>query len=51
MSVRGLPKNAAAVGLLDMSAVSNNSESKCELFGRIFEENVKVEVKSEKTAE
>ena len=51
VSARGLPKNTAAVGLLDMSAVSNNSESEFELFGRIFEENVKVEVEPEKTGE
>ena len=51
VSVRGLPKNAVAVGLLDMSAVSNDSESEFELFGRVFKENIKVEVEPEKTGE
>ena len=51
VSVKGLPKNAAAVGLLDMSAVSNDSESEFELFGRVFKENIKVEVEPHKTGE
>ena len=51
VSAKGLSKNAAAVRLLDMSAVSNDSESEFQLFGRVFKENIKVEVEPEKTGE
>ena len=38
----GLPDSVTSFGLLHMSAVSNDSGSEFEMFGRTFDENVKV---------
>ena len=37
------------MGVIDKSAVSNDSESEFELFGPVFKENIKVEVEPRKT--
>ena len=38
----GLPDSVTPLGVLNMSAISNDSSSEFEMFGRTFDENVKV---------
>ena len=45
----GLPNSVTPLGLLDMSAVSNDLGSEFEMFGRTFDENVEFTVNPEKS--